>query len=550
MRKYFIGFCLSVFSTLGLNAQSECLTPSPTPPAWIFSKSTVSTRSNITSSSKLNIFVHIIRSSNGTGLTTSILQPILSSLNSYYQGVIQFNLLGSDFIDNDIYYVTLTIAEAYQLFNVDNHCNAIDIYILGTSTSFDGAGMAPSIPSKAYIVKGSYYNTSTLPHEMGHCLGLYHTHHGTINEGGDDVNQCSELVNGSNSSTCGDYITDTPADPSEWSVNSCTYTGTGVDKNGQAYNPSTSNLMSYAFKPCRTNFSDIQIQRIIDFINNTQILQNTLFSTISGQTSICSSETYTVNDVPSGCTVYWNSSSNITLPADRTTNSIVATANSIGTGWLQATINSTTCGSVTLPQYPVWVGVPYINPATIVFTNGVGGQGYCCTNAFGNEFSFSYSYDYNYFDVRLTNLSETQTLNQFTIYGTEGNLDTYFPPEGTYKLWIRGNNDCGTAANWSKTTVDYVDCDFGLLSLEIFPNPTTGETSVSIVSSNEEEVAVDDGKKWDLEVYTQSQQLKLIKTNIKGRECKLNTSAWKGGIYILRVNYKNNVLIGKLIVKE
>jgi hypothetical protein len=62
------------------------------------------------------------------------------------------------------------------------------------------------------MIHGSYYNTSVLSHEMGHCLGLYHTHHGTVTEEGDSF-QCPELVNGSNSSTCGDYIADTPADP-------------------------------------------------------------------------------------------------------------------------------------------------------------------------------------------------------------------------------------------------------------------------------------------------------------------------------------------------
>ena len=51
-----------------------------------------------------------------------------------------------------------------------------------------------------------------ISHEMGHVLFLWHTHHGTYPEGG-DPNQCMELVDGSNSTICGDYISDTPADP-------------------------------------------------------------------------------------------------------------------------------------------------------------------------------------------------------------------------------------------------------------------------------------------------------------------------------------------------
>jgi hypothetical protein len=78
--------------------------------------------------------------------------------------------------------------------------------------------------------------------------------------------------------------------------------------------------------------------------------------TLSGPTLICSSGTFTANNLPTGSSISWNSSWNITLPTDRTTNPIVGTANGNGLGWIQATINSTSCGSVTLPQYQVWVG--------------------------------------------------------------------------------------------------------------------------------------------------------------------------------------------------
>ena len=74
--------------------------------------------------------------------------------------------------------------------------------------------------SSEFWVSGSYWKSPNnsltkshvISHEMGHVLYLWHTHHGTFNEGGND-NPCPELVNGSNSATCGDYVTDTPADP-------------------------------------------------------------------------------------------------------------------------------------------------------------------------------------------------------------------------------------------------------------------------------------------------------------------------------------------------
>ena len=51
--------------------------------------------------------------------------------------------------------------------------------------------MAQGIPSIACAIHGWYYSSSTI----GHCLGLYHTHHGTDpNDGGGTP----ELVDGSN----------------------------------------------------------------------------------------------------------------------------------------------------------------------------------------------------------------------------------------------------------------------------------------------------------------------------------------------------------------
>lgn len=255
-------------------SQNECGTPASTPPLWLFDSSLKSLE-RVSSNYIANIYVHIVRSSSGSGFGNGIANEILNDLNNYYSGTgIQFNLKGSEFIDNDQYYVQLTTSEAYSLFSENSHTNAIDIYVLGESTTWGYAGLAQGIPATAFIVHGNFYNKSSLPHEMGHCLGLYHTHHGTVYEGGDG-NQCSEYVDGTNSSTCGDYIADTPADPNRWS--NCAYIGTSTDAHGDEYVPDPSNIMSYAGKTCRTNFTNLQKNRMHDFINNTSSLQKVLY---------------------------------------------------------------------------------------------------------------------------------------------------------------------------------------------------------------------------------------------------------------------------------
>lgn len=285
-----------------IHAQFECSTPTPVPPAWVFDESSIQTRTNDTYS--LNLFLHIVRNSSANGLNNSISTSILSLLNSRFQSAgIQFVLIGSEYIDNDYYYNNFDEAKKTLLFGENSHANAIDLYILGTNTYWgNNIGVAQTIPSSALIIHGGYYDKNPLIHEMGHCLGLYHTHHGTIKELGGDVG-CAELVDGSNGDICGDYIRDTPADPFKWS--GCTYTGNIKDDNGQAYHPDPTNYMCYADPGCWTKFTPLQIQRMKNSIHNDPVLQRVIHFEIAGPDVVCQSANYTVA-APSIAAVSWN----------------------------------------------------------------------------------------------------------------------------------------------------------------------------------------------------------------------------------------------------
>ena len=244
-----IAFLLSLFSCVTIiNAQEMCSTPSPEPPQWIFNPSLRSVRVN--KLHRINIFVHIVRSGNDKGASPTIAPSIINDLNGAFANArIQFVLLGSDFINSNNSLNPLYGKEK-ELFKMNAHTNAIDIYVV-PEDSWTRVGIADSIPSTALIVRNDHRNTSALPHEMGHCLGLYHTHHGTWDEkDSNDKRQCQEFVDGSNSTTCGDYISDTPADPCIWSTNTCAYTGIIKDGHKQKYSPDASNYMSYANPLC------------------------------------------------------------------------------------------------------------------------------------------------------------------------------------------------------------------------------------------------------------------------------------------------------------
>jgi|GEM_PF-2620661 len=219
------------------------------------------------------IKAHIVRTSAGTGgLTVAELNAAMTNMNNYYLNAnMQFYICdGINFIDDNTYYDFDQTEEA-ALHGAEGVANLINIYFCNTvSTSGGGAlcGYAyfPGGPDVIMMANSCTTNGSTLPHEMGHFFALYHTH-GTANGTLTD-----ELVNGSNCTTNGDRVCDTPADPQLGNANvsaACNFNntapytgGVNTDANGDVFAPNPNNIMSYSRKACRNFFSPGQYARI------------------------------------------------------------------------------------------------------------------------------------------------------------------------------------------------------------------------------------------------------------------------------------------------
>lgn len=200
----------------------------------------------------------LIRKADGSGGENyETVNAGLAQLNGYFTPAgIQFYIAPDGLIEvkNDQLFDINTSemrAEMYSLMKTD----AINIFLINTgrdNVNPTFAGQAP-LPSTSkndnwIVVQWRFLtNRITFPHEMGHYLGLYHPHDNPT--GG-----ARELVDGSNCSTAGDYVCDTPADPFDLvrvpvgaQPSTCQYTYDIKDANGQLYRPLLNNIMAYWF---------------------------------------------------------------------------------------------------------------------------------------------------------------------------------------------------------------------------------------------------------------------------------------------------------------
>lgn len=175
-----------------------------------------------------------------------------------------------------------------------DYCDGLNIFIWPRTQSGNTGAFA--IVSKSVIIGSTTgYDAFNNPlsllehwlsHEIGHCLGLFHTHHGTggsaPKSGEDQLSSCvftpekfvcseatvvgSNLTN-INSQTCGDYVGDTPPDPSlAGSVDTeCNLLPTAVIA---PYQPLLKNIMSYSHALCLESFTNGQGNRIRYYIEN------------------------------------------------------------------------------------------------------------------------------------------------------------------------------------------------------------------------------------------------------------------------------------------
>lgn len=150
--------------------------------------------------------------------------PWTQNVDLYSRTAAIINTLNEAYNKHNIYFIgtdnvctpSFQVITAYNFSASNLHPNAIDIFDKGGSNNF--GGWAFSVPSTYCEISGMLdglpaSQSTIMVHEIGHCLGLSHTFTGL------GLGECVE--NGSNCPDgesdcfcCGDYVCDTPVNPS------------------------------------------------------------------------------------------------------------------------------------------------------------------------------------------------------------------------------------------------------------------------------------------------------------------------------------------------
>lgn len=255
----------------------------------------------------VKIFVTVFADNNGSNRATTddhILRQIQNMSNQYQPQNICFLLGGIRQINN-------SDLNDHDAEDSTENTELPPILVSGFLNIFVHKAL-PGYNGQAYAIPNTYLSMSggaiesldvigILAHEMGHCLGLYHTFEPWKDKFGNPTNKenVDRTGNCKNCTTAGDVLCDTPADDNGGVNASCTYIGTGKDACNASYSPLTENLMAYGDYRCISTFTNGQGDRMRTTLAtnsalNAFLVHDILYTPVFGNFTISSGTGYTL----------------------------------------------------------------------------------------------------------------------------------------------------------------------------------------------------------------------------------------------------------------
>lgn len=292
---------------------------------------------------------HIVRQTGGTGgINPIILYNELDSVNARYAPAnMQFYPCAPVHYIDDTDLYDFSFSEEPLLCNPNDVPNVLNIYYVNSIGGGGVCGYAyfPPSPDRILMANPCANNGKTLAHEIGHYFSLYHTH------GKTNGSPTDELVDGSNCTTHGDDLCDTPADPNlnlygdPDSLYVCRYYDTYTDTNGMMFNPLMNNIMSYAPYWCVNAFTTGQYNRMIYSKNNDRNYLSCTNAPVADfyalNTTVCAGQPVQLKDISTALPTSWTWTFTGGTPSSSTVQHPVVTYNTPGVYPVSLTVSNT-----------------------------------------------------------------------------------------------------------------------------------------------------------------------------------------------------------------
>ena len=278
--------------------------------------------------------------------------------------------------------------------------------------------------------------------------------------------------------------------------------------------------------------------------NNTGAMTtNTVdIPSITGPDLLCSSGTYTLQNLPAGSTATWSVTPSGQFTGSTSGSGTTATLTPSSTAAAQATLTytiTTACGN-TQVQRAFWVGKPAIPGNPTVLVNVPPNRFTVSLTPPVNQEVISYNW---YVDGILQSGEHNATIRIPWKYPLCGN---------SYQVKVEAINACGTSAQRTVTLFD-PPCFTGY-RLRISPNPATSEVEIAVlgsptVSGDNKSVQQEQLIEEEVGEFVLYDRLgnQLYRQLLEGGRASMDVSKLKPGTYVVKYHSPEGILEGKLL---
>jgi hypothetical protein len=170
----------------------------------------------------------------------------------------------------------------------------------------------------------------------------------------------------------------------------------------------------------------------------------------SGPSPICLNGTYTINNLPTGATIEWTQSENLTRVSAQGSNPCTFSVNGSGAAWVGATIIRD-CGNITLPHKDIWIGVP---DWTLLEVDLEGDVLVACGDYIDGTARYNGSAGIDAYEWRIIGTDKWEIRQVWGSFFPYKNVEIKYwedPPPSQEDIYIRAHNSCGWS-EWQLTT--------------------------------------------------------------------------------------------------